>query len=290
MTKARASVKNYSWLKTRSRPLFLAAHAQYNNYLSFHLRHIRRRFHAYCVGNAKTGTHSIARMLDEHYRACHEPEPQFLIDRILATTIGKIDEKALIHYVKKRDERLNLELDSSQLNGFLIHILVTEFKRAKFILTIRDCYSWLNSVMNQQLNNRAPYQWRKYSEYGFGADRFEHSKEEKILLDRGLFTLDGYLSQWATHNKRIFSTVPKDRLLVLKTHEITQRMDEIAAFLDIPKETIAAKNSHSHKAKKDFSLLTKIDRDFLEGKVETYCRELMGKYFPRIESLDDLRF
>ena len=85
-----------------------------------------RRFQAYCVGTPKSGTHSIAALFSPHYRACHEPEFLELWNKLFTVQDGLISERELVRYVRARDKRLWLELDSSNLNFFLIDILVQE--------------------------------------------------------------------------------------------------------------------------------------------------------------------
>ena len=100
----------------------------------------------------KTGTVSIHAIFRKAQYRCgeHEPESRFLINKILTFYNGKIDTNEFTLYVKHRDRRLGLEMDVSHLNYHLLDILVNEFSEAKFILTIRDCYSWLDSFMDQQ--------------------------------------------------------------------------------------------------------------------------------------------
>jgi len=176
-------------LKNLLRPFVIAAHTEYNKLPLFFAR-TPRAFHAYCVGTNKSGTHSIANIFSRCYNARHEPEHYFLIDRILAAANGKIDQKAMARYLINRDKRLWLELESSLLTNLLVDILVTEFKQAKFILTIRDCYSWLDSAINSELNRPVTYSWQKWLDFAFKAKQLKHSQAEKILAEHGLYTLD----------------------------------------------------------------------------------------------------
>jgi len=247
-----------------------------------------RRFQAYCVGTAKSGTHTIAGLLSHRYRTAHEPEDNATIDMILAAANGSINKREITEFVRKRDKRLRLELESSHFNHFFIDILVNEFRRARFILTIRDCYSWTNSFINHQLaRGVSSDNWRRLRDLRFKPDKFKHAKEERILADHGLYTLDGYLSYWAAHNTRVLTAVPQHRLLVLRTNEIRQQVKEIAGFLNIPLESLDVTKTHLFRAKKDFGLLADIDRRFLEQKVNEHCRELMSKYFSEVLTLDD---
>jgi hypothetical protein len=253
---------------------------------SFIQRH--RKFQAYCVGTAKSGTHTIAGLLSHRYRTAHEPEDNATIDIILAAANGSINKREIAEFVRKRDKRLRLELESSHFNHFFIDILVSEFRRARFILTIRDCYSWVNSFINHQLMwGVSSDSWRKLRDFRFRPDKFNHARQEQILADHGLYTLDGYLSYWAAHNTRVLEAVPRDRLLVLRTNEIKRQAGKLAEFLNIPVESLDVTQTHSFQAKKDFGLLAEIDKGFLEQKVNAHCQELMSRYFPEVLSLDD---
>jgi len=154
------------------------------------------RFKAYCVGLPKTGTLSLHAMFHQGYRSAHEPTSRFLIHKMLAFTQGKMSQSEWVNYVKCRDRWLALEMDSSSLNYYLIEVLVEEFKTAKFILTIRDCYSWCDSLINHCLTHpNHPWwnaHWIKLGKHCYQTSQ-PHAKEEQILFENGLYTLDGYL-------------------------------------------------------------------------------------------------
>ncbi|BAP55939.1 sulfotransferase domain protein [Thioploca ingrica] len=253
------------------------------------------RFKAYCVGAAKTGTVSIHATFSQQYRSAHEPEREFLIHHILAFIHGKIDKSELTQYIRHRDRRLALEMDSSHLNYHLLDILVSEFSDAKFILTIRDCYSWLDSFLNfhypfysylrdnPQLRRRN--RWIKLYDIDFKANEFKHAREENIFANNGLYALDSYFSYWREHNSKVLTTVPEERLLVVKTQEINQSVKKIEEFLGIPLGTLP-QNVHRNVKRRKFNLLSQINKDFLEEKANFHCNELMGKYFPEVKGFN----
>lgn len=247
-----------------------------------------RRFHAYCAGSPKSGTHSIAALFYKNYRAKHEPESLHLIDMILAKVNGTVGEGEFAEYVRARDKRLWLEFDSSHLNYFLLDILVSEFDDAKFILTIRDCYSWLDSVMNHALGKPHSERWRQLTRYKNKVENFRYADEERFLAERGLNPLDAYLSNWANHNQKVINAVPKDRLLVIRTHEISKEIGRIADFVGVPAESLDRANAHAYKARQSFDILSQLDPGFLEAKVNTHCKDLMSTYFPEKSSLERL--
>ena len=242
----------------------------------------KRRFQTYCVGTAKSGTNSIAAIFQNHYRTAHEPEDELLLSIILAKIDNLINADKMALLVHKRDRRMMLELDSSSLNYWILNTLVKEFDNAKFILTIRDCYSWLDSFLNHLLTYPASKNWMRLRELRFNPDKHHHDNQEQILLKYGLYTIEAYLSYWTKHNKDVLEIVPEDRLLIIRTQDISFEIDKIADFLDIPADKLDISKSHSFKGKKKYNLLNKIDKVFIEEKVNKYCKELMEKFFSDI--------
>lgn len=245
-----------------------------------------RRFHAYCVGAPKTGTHSIAGIFEKRFRTSHEPEYRDMIGRIVALRAQTLTGPAFERYLKRRDRRLWLEMESSHLTYFYIEWLVRLFPKAKFILTVRDCRSWLESWINfvlpgmqrRQQRRSGESEWRPVMDFRFKTQS-PHPPEEKILAERGLYTLDGYLSNWADHNRAMLAAVPKERLLVVRTNEIEKDLGKIAAFLDIRAGQLDPSKSHSFKSGKKFDILSKIDPGYLQRKLDEHCGELMRQLF-----------
>jgi hypothetical protein len=252
------------------------------------------KFKAYSVGLPKTGTASLY-FLFRDYRTYHEPEDRFLIYKLLAVEQGKITRKELTQSIKKRDRRLQLEMDSAWINGYIVDILAEEFKEAKFILGIRDCYSWLDSFINHNLFIAKREQkwsrwqhWRgkyftQWENFVFKAHQLKHAKPEQILAKNGLYTLEGYLSYWAEHNNKVLTAVPKERLLIVKTLELKQSIPRIENFLGLTPGSLPRDTKINVRKKQDkYNLLSQIDKDFLDEKVNTHCKELMDKFFPEI--------
>jgi len=135
----------------------------YENLPLWYFAEPQLRFKAYCIGMDKTGTVSMTIMFnDKGFRTMHEPENRFLINKILAFYNGKMKKDKLVAYIKQRDRRLSLEMEASHLNIYLLEILVNEFSNAKFILTMRDCYSWLDSQINHVISKPKIFKRQKY--------------------------------------------------------------------------------------------------------------------------------
>lgn len=240
-----------------------------------------RRMHVFSVGTGKSGTTSIGAMFADTARSDHEPDARRLLRAILRYRDEKLTAKQWERFVLIRDRELWLEVDSSQLNCYLLSVLVPAFPSARFILTIRDCYAWLDSQINHQLSEeKLPQLWAQLRDVHFRANELTHPDQEKPLKDRGLFTLDGYFSHWAQHNQTVLDTVPPDRLLVVRTNEISAQADAISQFVGAPISQEG--KTHFFKARAKHNVLSEIDPDYLERKAQQYCRPVMARFFPTI--------
>ena len=223
-------------------------------------------------------------------RTGHEAQAGPLILKIIGAAEGKISHKELSRWVRDRDRELALEGDSSQLNFFLLDILVAEFPDARFVLTIRDAYSWLDSIINHILNHpQTTPEWLRMRDFRFRPDIYKHAPAEHVLKDKGLHTVEGYLAYWAEHNGKTVAKVPSDRLLVVQTGQIRSRAKEIAAFAGLPPEAVDLEGAHSFKNPQKFNIVRQLDRAFIEEKIAKHCRPLMTQFFPEIKSFDDAR-
>jgi len=252
----------------------------------FRLTHPRKT-RLYGVGTGKSGTHSLAAIFSDHLRTAHEPERSKVIDVILAVSAGRINEEELRRYVLERDRRLWLEVDSSHLNFFLLDQLVELFSDAKFILTIRNPYAWLDSLINMQLGFGRFAKWIQLHNLRFRPDIHTHTQLEAPLKEKGLYTLDGYLAYWARHNRTVVDTVPKDRLLIIRTDKLGESMAEIAKFAGVSRSNLNEKKSHMFKAEKKFNVLRELDQKYLDDKMAQHCGDLIGEFFPEIQLATD---
>jgi hypothetical protein len=248
----------------------------------------RRRFQAYCVSLPKSGTKSMAGIFKKHYRAAHEKEHELVIGAILASADGSMGDAELRRLIKERDRRLWLELDSSTLNYFLLDVFLREFPGARFMLTIRDPHSWLDSIINHKMGRGLAGIWTDFTRYSFRPQDFTHARAESALAERGLFTLDCYFSCWARHIETVLERVPEHRLLVVRTDEIDSSLSAFADFLSIPSETLDPSKAHLHRAVGRFGVLSEIDPVFLREKCLAHCESLLKRYFPELLA-DDWR-
>ena len=248
-----------------------------------------RRTHVYCVGSAKSGTHSLVTMFSRNVRAGHEPEIFELIDALIDWRQGRVNDAQLTAWIRDRDRRLALEVDSSFLNYEILDLLLQEFPDARYVLTIRDCYSWLDSLCNHILrrrDNKDP-RWLRLPLLWPPPEPMIHAPEEQVLKENGFATLDRQFSWWTRRIGNVLTKVPAARLLVVRTDEITKRVLEIADFCGLPHHAVRTERSHAFAHPEKIGFLRQMDRAFVEAKVEKHCREFMTRFFPEIRSLDD---
>jgi hypothetical protein len=228
-------------------------------------------------------------MFDSSVRAYHEAGAAEIIPLITSSLDQRDRKMRMLQCIRERDNLMLPEIDSSQLNFFMIDLFLDEYPGAKFLLTIRDCYSWLNSFVNHSLRfpSTSPL-WRQFRDFRFDASRLTHPSEEEALRELGLYTLEGYLSYWARHNRGVIDGIPGERLLIVRTHEISARAEEIAEFAGLHPDKIKRDSLHAFKSDVDFRVLHRLPASYLEGMVERFCGSLMARFFPGTKSLVDV--
>lgn len=238
-----------------------------------------RRFHAYCIGANKCGTHSVASMFEKNYRSAHEESHGKLINSFLDWQAGGIEAEDFRSILLDHGRYAWLEMDSSHVHIEYVDQLVDLFPQAKFILTIRDCYSWVDSFFNQVLNYEPRDYWLRLHAWRYGKMDLECLLEEKVLIDHGFHPLKNYFAAWAAHNQRALECVPSERLLIIRTTELSSSADRIAHFLEIPSSMIDIQKSHQFKAPKRHNLLAQVDADYIRVHAEEHCSKLLRQFF-----------
>lgn len=249
-----------------------------------------RRVHVYCVGAGKTGTHSMAEIFAKHFRAAHEPERSEMRRILRQEELGKISREDKRKFLWDRDTRLFLEVEAAAFNRRNIGLLAELFPQAKFIVTVRDAYTYTDSVINHLLNHSVALEGERRGLVGqvMGDGRFRHAPEERELLELELHTLDGYLSNYAASTADILQSTPADRCLVIRTDKIRESVADIANFVGVRADLLDTSRSHAFKATKRFGVLARMDSDFVDAKVREHCADLMSEYFPEIRSVRDV--
>lgn len=220
------------------------------------------------VGDEKTGTHSLAGLFSA-YRAEHEPEAHDFRPLVEQHLRGELPDGTIEQYLADKEQRLHLEVDSSFLNGEVIELVVASYPDARYVLTVREPRSWLDSKINQMVTYQSP-RWLELRALRHGPPT-GHPPEEQALAARGLPTLDGFLAEYARHNRRVVQFVPPRQLLVLRTQDIRTHADRLAAFAGIPVDTLNLERSHEFQGPVKHHVLDELDQPYLDAKITEHC-------------------
>ena len=144
-----------------------------------------RRCQVYAVGSAKTGTHSLAAMFAPCFRARHEAEVNSEIDLFSRKAYGHCRPGEVQQWFAERSHRLWLECDVSHLHGYFAKEIAEAIPEAKFILTLRDPYSWLDSAFNQTLKQPANSHWQNLRAQLQGPLPDIYPEQETVLKEYG---------------------------------------------------------------------------------------------------------
>jgi hypothetical protein len=156
-------------------------------------------------------------------------------------------------------------------------LLPVLFQDAKFIITVREPYSLLESRLNWHTTPTKPA-WKNYNDYFFKKYHTKHEAEEDILKSYNLYSLDTYLKQYSDHYKYINDNIPAKKRIFIKTKRLNESKEKIASFLNIQKNTISITHSKKNKDKK--KILMQMDQSFVRRKIWENCSDIIKDFFP----------
>ena len=246
------------------------------------------RVKAFCVGQAKSGTASIAGLLSGNYRVAHEPERAATLDLILRHARGELSDTAVREGLRERDARLDLEYDVAWANQFLIRHLLPVFPAARFIVLIRDCYTWLKSITDHLTLRDVPSDVSEFMRWWFKPDRYPHGAADRVLEERGLFSVSAYLHAWNRHVDSCLKSIPAERRLVLRTHELGASHRRLAGFLGIPVTSLDVAHGHRNRGAPMERLASLVAPGYIDEMVQSICGTNMTRHFPEVGSSSDV--
>jgi len=240
-----------------------------------------RRVNVCCCGLSKTGTHSLAGIF-ENYRSAHHPDAEFRFPLATECLQGRLDVERARKLLRRRDRLLWLEMESSALGGILIEPLVQACPDKKFVLTFRDVFSWCDSWIDHNINfppaKGSPF--AALDRVRLKVDVIRPTQYDGPLVERGCASLASYFQLWTAHNSRVLKAVPENRLLVVKTPEITSRLQEIARWVGVPAVSLRADRAWLFAAPQKHRILSMLDPAYVRETAEQHCGALMRRYFP----------
>jgi hypothetical protein len=253
------------------------------------IKHSGHMVKAFCVGQAKSGTASLFGLLSTHHRAAHEPERESQLELILRESRGEVSDDHLRDYLLDRDRHLNIEYDIAWENQFISDHLLSTFPEAKFIVLVRDPYSWLRSIVGHLISREIPGDVLVFLDWWFKPDEHPHSKEDKILEARGLYSLQAFLNAWNQHINICTQRIPSEKRLVLRTHEINRSLRKLAEFLEIPIASLDTHMIHMNRSTWSGKLDSLVEEEYLNEIVVQICGDNMARHFPEVRDAKSAR-
>jgi hypothetical protein len=227
-------------------------------------------------------------MFGEGASSAHEPDADRLLRQILSREFGPQGDEKMRNYLLAKEQRRGWSIDSSQLNYFVLTELLELFPKARFILTVRDCFTWLDSFINDSLRREVSNDWRRLRDKRFKPEVYPHLKgEDDVLLEPGLYSLRGYLSYWEEHYATVLRLVPESQLLKVRVDELGIRAHEIADFVGLPHSSVLPERSHVFKNPQKRNVLSLLRQDYLLEEV-SHCCPTMRLLFPEVRTLTDV--
>jgi Sulfotransferase domain len=218
----------------------------------------------------------------ENYRCEHHPDTGTRLGLAKGYLKGQVNVDLAQRVLRRRDRDMWLEMESSTLAGILIVPLVKACPRKKFILTIRDPYSWADSWIDHHINSppREASGFAELDKIRLQVDDFPPTRHDSPLIQRGLPALACFFQLWRNHNSGVLQAVPEGRLLVVRTQEIAVRIPEMSAWVGVPPQTLRSDRAWVFATPTKHRVLATLDAAYVQDTAERFCGALMRRYFP----------
>lgn len=250
----------------------------------------RRTVHAYCIGPPRTATTSVAGVFASVLRTAHEPYAHEFAAAVVEGLARERDDERLVEFLVSLDASMRLDLEASHLLAPVAHLLPLLFPDARFVIPLRDAYSWLESQLDHELALRRRSRnsfWFEVLDLYYRSGGWSHGPGEHHLAELGLAPLDGYLSFWAGTYRRLLEEIPEERRMLVRTDELDGTLPGLAAFLGVVGSSAPQPCHLNVRPRKDFTI-ARLDPAMVDEKVDQHGRELMDRFYPELRSVRDL--
>jgi len=235
--------------------------------------HVRpRRFRLFGLGEAKTGTTSLADKFGR-YRSGHEWDRGRMTPVSNARLAGRLSAADARKELRHRSWRFNLEVDCAYFLAPFAGDLVAAHDDARFVLLVRDCFSWLDSRVEYALRPAQTAAGIESMAARYGRYDEPRRPEEAGLHDSGLFPLTAYLRYWAELSAAVVRDVPADRLCILRTEDLDDADARLAAFVGVDPSTILP--AHSNHNERRTGVLRAVADEWIVELATEHCAPLM---------------
>ncbi len=220
----------------------------------------------------------------DDYRSEHHPDHHTRLSLAIGYLRGDVNAAQVEKTLRRRDRLLRLEMESSTLAGILIAPMVKACPEKKFILTIRDVYSWCDSWIDHNINSppTAASLFGALDRIRLRVEDFPPTAYDSLLVERGLSPLACYFQLWASHNTQVLQAVPEERLLVVKTEEILDRIPDMARWVGVPPHTLRTDRGRLFAAPRRHRVLALLDASYVRETAQRFCGTLMEQFYPSV--------
>ena len=172
------------------------------------------------------------------------------------------------------------------------------FPEAKYIIVVRDCYSWVNSLAwkigrdvlpaNPWVNNHVQIMMGTTDLSRLFGEKTGLAYEE-ALMDSVDIWLPNLLRYWAKAYTCMLETAPQERTLILRLPELSTSIAEIGEFVGVPRIFINRELAHQNRTPTADAGKNDIPFRDWGTLVETFlpdvseCKPLMERFFPKLQ-------
>jgi hypothetical protein len=242
------------------------------------------RFQAYVVGLPKTGSTSLATIFGR-YRSGHEWDLMDLVETGLARQRGDLTDDGFWRATGRRLDPPSLEMDSTTSHYLYADLLAERYPRAVFVHSVRDVGGWASSVLDMVLRKRLARRRLEIPYSRWESQYLAQMTEGRYDLDPASVENDSaslapLVRYWAAHMARMPRVLPADRTVVVRTKDIPQRLDDLAALVGVPVETLRDDLAHANRAPLTFDRFALFADDEVEQAYRENCATTMADLFP----------
>jgi hypothetical protein len=219
-------------------------------------------------------------MFASRYRSMHEAQSSTILPDIAGYLNGTLPPEDLNHALAARDQ-LELEVDVAPFLNNIVPELVMRYPDAKFVVTIRHCFDWLDSRLE---HNYATIEagvspiWQNIREAEYSSIEADFGPEDRHLRELGLYPVRAYLRRWVIANERALSEIPAARILVVRTEDLDHAVSELETFVGARRQSVRVAKANVRTSKR--GLMARIPRSFLVSCAEEVgCTTLMERYW-----------
>ena len=215
----------------------------------------------------------------DFYRSAHEVDSRrarALAAKVLDGELG-VDSARVRAELRRRSVRFHLEVDVAGWMGVFAEPLARMYPDSRVVLLLRDCFSWLDSMVDHDL--RRLRTWRPDAYYR--AKYLQHNDvsapEEAPLRDAGVIPVAALLRGWTAANRRVLAGVPADQLLVVRTEDLDRSVEALAWFTGVPESTI--RPVHANRNPSPTRLLGSVPRSYVVEQAQEHCAPIMEQFW-----------